>query len=175
MSITNKQKGMIHIYLQAAQIEDKIYRGLLKQIANVKSCADKKFNNTHFDELMRCLESRLAIRVVNGIVPNPVTTTKKISSMMYWRNKCKDRLSINTRQKKKISDLWKELKAYLPVEKRTKKYLRSIASQAAGEFIEKADDMKQYQANLLIEALKDRLYYAKMNANTNQPELQLCN
>lgn len=157
--LTNKQKGIIHIYKNAAQLEDEIYRNLLMRVAQVKSSAAKSFTNAQFDELMRRLETILHYRVLNDMVPMPCRT--KIQSLTYWRDRCPNRNAATTRQFKEIQELWSELLPMLPPENQNAQYLLAITGHAINQQVNQITELKLMQANMLIEALKDRLHYAR--------------
>lgn len=82
----------------------------------------------------------------------------------YWRTRNK---GANTRLRKKMRDLWIELMPYLPAEERNDTYLAGIIHQATGYPCRAPYGLQAYQVIPAIEALKDRLTYARRKA-TNE-------
>ena len=168
--LTNKQKAQIGMYKTAAKLKDKSYRELLNRVAQVNSTTDPKMTNANFDELMRRLEAILELRVINGVVPKP---TNRIQDLKYWRGRNPGRAEINSRMIWEINQLWDKLRPTLDQEKQNNWYLMSMAGHATTKFIKRLEDMHLWQANLLVEALKDRLHYANIvepNLEVPQPQ-----
>ena len=170
MAWSNRQKGIAHIYKAAAQLSDTDYRCMLREVSGAMSAKHPALTQGHFDQFMGRIETVLADRVHRGVIPKPAS--RKISSLRYWRNRLPAPGEMNSRQRHKIisepsgddpGGLWNRLQEFLPEEERTMRYLCGIASQACGYHVSDFWKLKAWQANLLVEALKDRLKYAVSN------------
>ena len=105
---------------------------------------------------MPILEMRLEAAIAAG-APRP----RWVRSLTYWRSRAPKNGAMNSRQRWKIQRLWEELKPRLespPADDWA--YLASMAGHASGYRVRDFFQMRAWQANLLVEALKDRLHYA---------------
>lgn len=158
MPWTNKQKFMVHLYHKEAGLADQDYRGILYDATGCTSAAHLGLTQHDFDVTMARLEGVLWQRVEEGIVDRP--DTRRISNLSYWRNRLPRHGEANSRQIHEVYDWWYKLQPYLPPEKRTKEYLRSIAAKATGRKVESIPQLMAWQAGVVIEAVKDRLRWA---------------
>jgi len=157
--IGNKQKAIIHVYLQKIGMDRDSYEDLLHGCAGVVS--SKELNRDQFQILMAELE-KIAYSMnplPNGLKPQG-TFTKPES---YGD------LGPSAAQVKFILKLWKLLLDYLPEDDRNHHYLARIINkthaQAKPVRLTQADtidwcSLGKASASKTIDALKDRLKYA---------------
>ena len=169
--IKNRQKFLLHEYKRAAHLSDPDYRDILKRYASVTSAADKRMKQSGFEAAMAALETRLFLRVASGEIPNPIRHSKYIKSESFWRDKLPDKNVINSRQARKITDLWERLQEYIPPECRNMKYLGGILYHATGRRDVGYYALSHHEASHLIDALKDRLAHALKQQPTQQKEI----
>ncbi len=151
-------KGQIVVvqrYRRWAALDEEEYRSLL---ARVTSCETRTstapdLDNRDFDAFMAHLEAQLDWRIKEGLA-KPLQPN---FNLHYWRAKLPKAGKANSRQVHEIYDWWNQLQPFIPSEKRTPEYLRSIAAQASHSRIEAITDLAARHAGLVIEALKDRL------------------
>lgn len=161
--LTNKQKALIHIYADAADLNDPTYRGILADGAGCHSAADQEFGQAGFDRVMAALESMLWTRVASGAVPRPLGNPW-IRSERYWRDRAGGRGLINSRQLHAIEALWHRLGEWLP-DQADRAYLLGMARKAAGSNVPDLIKLRLEEAGWLIDALRDRLAYALASAS----------
>lgn len=160
------QKMLLHIYAQAAALDDPSYRAILREHAGVESSASKEMDNKGFDRVISSLERVLFDRVRDGRVKDP-RPSRYISDEFYWRRRCGvDRSTgdagfITTRQAHRIDQLWKALLPTLPIDKQTMDYLKSIMIKSTGKPDIGLAPLTHAQANLVINALGDRVMHAR--------------
>lgn len=158
MSVNYSQKGLLHIYKAAAEISDVAYRNILAEHAGVKSSADPDMTQSGFERVMAALEALLFLRVANGEVENPLGGRyAKIQSEDYWRKKLPRAGMINSRQRHRIDELWRELKESLPPEAATSDYLYGIVRRAAARDNAYPLNLTAAEAVFVIDALQDCL------------------
>ena len=167
--IQPNQKMLLHLYKAAARLNDPTYRNFLRQSAGVASAADPEFTQAGFEAAMASLETVLFQRVHAKEVESPVGKSRYILEEFYWRRKLPRDGMINSRQAHRIDELWRQICAFLPPEKRTADYQAAIVARATGQASASRSALTFYQANNLIDALKDRLAHALKSAN--HPEL----
>ena len=159
--IDNRQKALLHIYKDAADLRDHTYRDLLQRHSGCRSAADKMFSQAGFEEAMAALETILFDRVARGIVPDPIANGHRhIRKATHWRDRLPARGYINSRQVHRITDLWQTLLSYLPPDKQTDAYFGRIITRATGKSDLGVGALTSHQAGMVINALKDRLTYA---------------
>jgi hypothetical protein len=159
--ITHRQKFLIHHYPRAAGISDATYRRVLATCAGVRSAADDAFAQDGFERCMAAFETMLAERVAQGIVQSPVGRDRHILSLSYWRRRLPHDGCANSRQIRRLRQLWDLLSDVLPSEDRSHEYLLRIATRAIGKAA--PPDMTQWsatEAGWVMDALTDRLAYA---------------
>lgn len=152
---TRHQIITVQQYRRHARLNDAEYRGLLFDLCGARSSKDRGLTNWHFDHFMAALESKLAWRVEEEVVPAPDGI-----KLSYWRTRLPKDGEANSRQMHKVWALWELLRPHLQEADRTKDYLASIAAKACGYHVRDVFDLHSWQAHLLTEALKDRLQYA---------------
>jgi hypothetical protein len=157
--LKSPQKMLLHIYADAARLDDPTYRSYLREHAGVSSAADRGFSQHGFDCAMAALETVLFERVHRGMVTNPQGKSHYIHTETHWRDKLPRHGHINTRQVNKINELWTRLQEYLLPEQCTQEYFEGIIHQSTHREIE-LYSLGAHQAGYVIDALKDRLYWA---------------
>lgn len=157
--IGNIQKGLLHIYKDAAGLDDPTYRSILRECAGVPSAADRRFSQSGFELAMAALETVLFERVQAHLVPNPIGRVRRINSKYYWRKRCPARGYINARQLRTVEQLWAQLKEFLSDEQCTSAYLQGIIHRATDRECGYAA-LTSREAGFLIDALKDRIVHA---------------
>jgi len=151
------QKALIHIYKDAAGLFDVEYRAILQQCAGVESCADRRFSQAAFDQVMAHIEGVLFRRVRQGLVASPLGRSKRILRETHWRDKCPPPGQANIRQLCTIKDRWGALLKQLPHECRTLDYLLGIAAKSSGHDVPDLETISESAAAHLLDALDDRL------------------
>ena len=150
------QVGLIHIYKNAAHLSQGEYRSLLKThtVCGAFSSTDSRLTQHDFDTVMPILEQKVeAYHRAHPDAPLP----RKIDKLTYWRQRQPKNGAMNSRQRHKIFALWDQLKPHLSDDQRNIPYLTSIAAKSSAHWVSSIWDCTAWQANLLIEALKDRL------------------
>ena len=162
--IHNRQKMLIHIYKEAAELTEAYYRELLVRHAGYRSAAAKSFPQHGFDLVMAALETVLFDRVDQGIVPDPIGSNRHIRSRDYWRGRLVQTGMINTRQLHQITALWNQLAPMIgfadPNAPNAMHYIMRIVCRSIGREIVGLESLSLSEASNLIDALKDRLSYA---------------
>lgn len=160
---------LLHIYADAARLDDPTYRSCLREHAGVVSAADPDFSQHGFDHSMAALETVLFERVHRGMVTNPLGKNRYIRDETHWRDRLPRRGHLNTRQVYKINELWTRLQEYLDPAQRNLLYLTGIIRKATGKLDSGFSALTSSEAENLIDALKDRLSYAIANPQSEIP------
>lgn len=158
MAWTNHQKALLQLYRRSARLPDLPYRGLLHEVAGVRTSTHRGLTQYHYDQVMARIEGLLDCRIAEGLCPPPASP--RIANLHYWRNRLPRVGAANTRQIHRLYDLWRTLRPILPDNQRTDGYLLAVASRACGSPIAALTSLTASQAGLLLEALKDRLAHA---------------
>ena len=160
--IQNQQKALLHIYANAAELSESAYRSVLSHASDgaCASAADRDFSQQHYELAMAELETVLFSRVHAGIIDNPIGRNKYINQEFYWRNKLPEYGKINSRQFRKINELWEKLCPYLAPDQRNPRYFAGIVYHATSKRDLIVSALTHNEASMLIDALKDRLSYA---------------
>ena len=167
--LTRKEKMLLHIYKNAACLDNAAYRGILKGATGCVSASDLSFSQSDFESAMAAIETRLFQRVNSGAVPDPIEAGNRwIRSEYYWRNKLPPAGKINSRQADLIRRIWADLGPYMPEENRTPIYLAGIVRKATGKADIGITALTSAEAWHVIEALKDRLGYAVRGENNRR-------
>jgi len=154
--LNRKQKMLLHIYKDAAGINDPTYRSIIQSSAGVSSAGDSRFSQSGFEHAMAKLETVLFQRVHAREIADPRGLVKWIGKEYYWRDKLpKDHL-LNARQRYTIEQLWRRLKEFLPDDKCTDAYLRGIIKKATGRETGPLE-LSRAEAGLVLDALRDRM------------------
>jgi hypothetical protein len=158
MPWSRREKALIHIYKAAAAIEDQDYRELLREATGCTSAADGRLNQGDFESAMATLETRLVWAIDQGLVPRPAAG--KIKAMDYWRRRQPvAHGAVTGRQLRLISHQVAELQRLVTVGN-WDTYLIGVIKKATGRAVPVLD-LKVQEAGKLIDALKDRLSYAR--------------
>ncbi len=164
--ISNRQKFLLHHYPRVAGISDATYRRVLATCAGVRSAAEDAFTQEGFERCMAALETMLAERVAQGIVQSPVGRDRHILSLSYWRRRLPHDGCANSRQIRRIRQLWDLLSDVLPPEDRSMPYLLRIATRAMGRSAPMdCTQWSSVEAGWVLDALTDRLAYAYRSAD----------
>jgi len=157
-----RQKMLLHIYADAAELDDPSYRNLLREFAGVESSADRAMDQAGFETTMAALERVLFARVADGLVADP-RPSRYIREEFYWRHRLPAAGYISTRQSHRIDELWTLVQSGLEPPQRSLEYLRGIMAKATGKRPQDIGlaPLTQFQASAVIEALQDRLSYAR--------------
>lgn len=187
--ISPREKAFLHIYPDLAHMSDQDRRDVLTHAAGVMSSSDPRMSHDGVDRAMAAYEAILWARVDHGVVADPRTCavcgrpmrhvgsgigqcpegcgSRKVHAWDrdYWRKRLPDDHGANSRQLWKLKELWTLLKDYLPESERNESYLAGIIGQGGQPIMEQGRSiawhrLKSGQANIAIEALKDRLRYA---------------
>jgi hypothetical protein len=170
MSISAKEKMLIHVYASAAQIPDPHYRQVLRQKTGKGSCADPAFSHADADRVLAALEATLFDRVRRGDVPDPRPRSRWIREEYHFRRRVDDPARINSRQAWAIRGLWEKLCPYLPESERTPQYMAGIVARATGRSDIGLHALSAADAGMVIDALRDRLAYAIRNPGDHHAE-----
>jgi hypothetical protein len=155
MGLTNRQKGIVHVYAAAAKLPDSDYRAILRAAAGVASAADQALTQADFEAIMVALETRLDWSVAQGLVALP----QKFRNLQYWRKRQPpDRGRVTSRQLRFIGTLLEQLAPYWSALQDRTAYLSGILRHAIGRNVGVLD-LTSAEASRLIDALKDRLAY----------------
>lgn len=161
MCLSRKEKMLLHVYKQAALLDDDGYRRMLRAGSGCRSAADADFNQEGFETTMARLEGLLFDRVKRGLCPDPIEEGNRwIRSEFYWRHKLPKNGRINSRQQHLIRELWQEILPLLPQENRNTAYFAAIVAKATGRRDIGESALSDGDAFNVIEALRDRLKYA---------------
>lgn len=153
MAWTRRQKGMVHIYAQAASLEDADYRQLLRDYTGAESAADRKLTQEDFEDAMAALEGRVAWAVKEGVA----VQSDRIRDLDYWRSRKPDKDGrVTSRQLQLLGDLLRELEPFWTSVGDRSTYIAGIIRQALGYDVAVLD-LASKEAGRLIDALKDRL------------------
>jgi len=164
MPWSRKQIIKVQIYRRAAGLAEGEYRHLLKTHVGTFSSREKCLTQWHFDIFMPVMELKVDEQIHQATPAKPLP--KQISNLHYWRSRCPKDGGMTTRQRHKIFAVWKQLEPLLPEKvQQSTAYMAQVAQQATGYRIGDFWGMKAWQANLLIEALKDRLRHAVTRAS----------
>lgn len=158
-----KEKALLHIYADAAGLNDATYRSYLRSAAGVDSAASPSFTQAGFEAAMASLETVLFQRVEAGEVPDPRGRSRYIQEEFYWRKKLPRKGGITTRQAHQIESLWSQLCQFLPEDARSSDYQARIVARATGQSADHASGtslLRAHEAANLIDALTDRLSHA---------------
>jgi hypothetical protein len=156
---TKREKGIAAMYRRYAGIPDQEYRQALYEATGARSSTAKWLTQYHFDVFMPVLEFRAEIAHANGKGVGAVPA--KIRDWKYWRKRNPNNGSMNTRMRAKIFALFADLRPFLddppsdPIH-----YLSGVVEHATGKPVTSFFGITNGDANLLIEALKDRLKHA---------------
>jgi hypothetical protein len=170
--ISNREKGLLHIYRQAAGLSEATYRNVLRQAAGVSSAADRRMNQAGFEAAMAELETMLFSRVDAGAVEDPIGRSKHIFRRDYWRGRLPRRGHITSRQAMMIRTTWARLCEFLPQGECTEAYLHGILGKSVGREVA-IEALTAREAACLIDALRDRLAYAIRGAQVIQQESEV--
>lgn len=160
-----REKMVIHIYKDAARLPDPDYRRILAGNSGCTSAADRRFTQEGFEKVMAALETTLFARVRAGEIPNPIGQNRWIRSETYWRDKLPGYGKVNSRQIRKINELWATLCRFIDPERRTPAYFAGIVEHATGKPDVGFTALSDYQAGNVIDALNDRIKSAIRAAN----------
>ena len=152
--LSKPQKMLLHIYKDAANLDEQKYRQILRDKAGVGSAADRRFGQCQFDVVMAELERVLFERVSSALVAAP--TSHYIKDEFHWRGKCPAQGHSNVRQRHAIEEVWSLLAERLPPACATQHYLLGLIRQAAGRPA-MPHQLTRREADLVIDALKGRL------------------
>lgn len=167
MPVSTSQKIRIHQYAKWADMPDPEYRQTLITATGKRSVTAPGFGQSDYDRAMAAIEAILWNRIDEAIVEDP--RAKGIAlDRYYFRDNLPKKGCINSRIRKKLSDLWSILCDYLPQEEQTHGYLAGIIAQAGNVCVVNFYYNGQLQwenipleaGRLAIEGLKDRLKYA---------------
>lgn len=151
--LTNRQKGIIHIYAAAAKLPEADYRDMLRSAAGAASAADSALTQADFEAIMAALETRLEWAVAEGLVTIP----PKFRNLQYWRRRQPtDRGKVTSRQLRFIGTLLEQLAPYWSALQDRSAYLSGILRHAIGRDVGVLE-LSSAEASRLIDALKDRL------------------
>lgn len=156
--LRRRQKMLIHIYKEAASLDDPSYRALLREHAGCSSAADPAFSNPGFDRVISALERELFSRISENRVRDP-RPSRYIKDEFYWRRRCGvDPKSgaagyITTRQAHRIDELWQKILPSLTPEQRRPEYLKGIIQKATGKPDVGLAPLTYAQAAQVIDAL----------------------
>lgn len=161
MAWSQEQIRRIQQYRRLAGLEDGAYRDLLERVTKCHARSSKDpslLAKSDFDAVIIDLEVRWEYRVQEGFVEEP----KKLS-LRYYRDKIlpRDTGLTTEEQVRKVYSTWDELKIYLPSEKRTVGYLYGIARNSLRDDVSNIRHLNSVQLVALIEALRDKLKWAK--------------
>lgn len=155
--ITNRQKGLVHLYANACHLAEFEYRALLRRYSGCASCADPEMHQDHFDLIMPALEVRLEQAIDRGEV-DPAKLPRAIRRITYWRDRAEVPGRINRRQLQLVEELWSQLGPVIGDLSRV--YLYGIVRQACRRDVDDLARLSTAQGIFLIEALRDRLAHA---------------
>ena len=180
--ITRREIALVHVYAKLAALPDTERRQLMLRVAGVYS--SRQLDQAGFEAVMAELESVLWTRVDAGLVHDPRTCTRCRAPLRrlkgghgacpeacerrkvyawdprYWRRKLPADGAANSRQQRKIRQLWTLLQDYLPPDERNDAYLAGLIRKASRDSSAALDALTAAQAHRVIEALKDRLSYS---------------
>lgn len=161
MAWSQEQIRRIQQYRRLAGLEDGAYRDLLERVTKCHARSSKDPNllpKADFDAVIIDLETRWEYRVQEGFVEAP----KKLS-LRYYRDKIlpRDTGLTTEEQVRKVYATWDELKIYLEPQKRTVGYLYGIARNSLRANVSNIRELDSAQLVYLIEALRDKLKWAK--------------
>ena len=160
--IQKQQKALLHIYKHAADLSEPAYRSVVSHASGglCNSAADRDFSQQHFERAMAELETLLFSRVHTGVVDNPIGRNKYIHKEFHWRNKLPEYGKINSRQFRKINELWEKICPYLSADQRNPRYFAGIVYHATSKRDLIISALTFNEASMVIDALRDRLSYA---------------
>jgi len=153
MSWSNREKAIVKRYQRAAGLPDQLYRTLLYEQCGAMSSTHPKLTQGQFDRFMPFMELKLEEAVNAGRATWPDGMRPD-----YWRKRSPQKGEVNSRQTRKIWELWGQLKQVdqsVPGDAVT--YMVGMAKHACCCQITDFFKMRAWQANLLIEALKGRI------------------
>lgn len=154
MAWSNGHKKVVHIYKNYAEIPTLEYRQMLFESTGAMSSVHAALYNPAFDVFMRVLEFRAEQHYLATGKPLPA----KMRSLRYWRDKNPGKGEMNTRQKKKIWEVWTKLRAAMPDPPLDPvAYMCGIVEQATHHVVSSFSAFTSADAGILIEALKCRL------------------
>lgn len=165
------QIGIVKMYANYAGLPDQLYRDLLHQYTGATSSTAPHLTQFHFDIFMPVLETYAHLAEVNGRAVG--NRPARIRDWYYWRKRQPGEGMANSRQLHRIEAvLWPQLAPYLPPDHRAPRtpgespmwYVHEIAATATGRYIRSLSDLRIYEANMVIEALKDRIRWALKSA-----------
>jgi len=188
--ITNKEKGLLHIYPGLAGLTDEERRRIM--VNKIGVYTSRALDQAGFELAMAEFEKLLWSRVDAGAVVDPRlcrtcgTPLRRLNNgdgacpegcerrkvyawtRDYWAGKIPANRRANSRQIWKLKQLWNLLKDYLPAAEQTDSYLAGIIANAGETTVTRylrAGQMNwkavtSVVAHKSIEALKDRLKYA---------------
>lgn len=153
--ISTKEKALIHIYADAAGLQEAEYRALLRDNTGHNSCAAQTFSHYHCDIILAVLEAVLFDRVAESLVSDPRGSSRYIRDEFYFRSRLQNAGKINARQFRLIQQLWNQLSEFLEDGRSQYDYLTAITVQAIGKAIP-LQNLSSTQAGMVINALRDR-------------------
>lgn len=151
-----KQLSTLRRYQRLAGLTDSQVDILIYEISGWMSLESPKLTQRDYDRAMATLEETAEAHLHETGKGWPARMQPR-----YWRTRNQ---GANTRLRKKMSDLWQELLLLLPAAEQNDKYLAGIISHATGYPCREPYGLKTYQVLPTIEALKDRLTYARRKA-----------
>jgi hypothetical protein len=169
MAWSQEQIRRIQQYRRLAGLEDGAYRDLLERVTKCHARSSKDpslLAKSDFDAVIIELETRWEYRVQEGFVEAP----KKLS-LRYYRDKIlpRDTGLTTEEQVRKVYATWDELKIYLDPQKRTVGYLYGIARNSLRTNVSNIRELDSAQLVYLIEALRDKLKWAKKRDSRMHP------
>lgn len=179
MPIQTKQKAWAHQLKAVAFVEESEYRSALKRLTGAESLADDTLGQDDFDAIMRWLEVEICKAIAEGLI-SVDEVIKKVGDPWRFHQQALGKRSeqganaygssrpsntATSKQLWKIDAMRKNLVVFEP-EVKDFDYCKALINAAA--LGPAPDDIKQLstaQASALINALIDRLDYAKKRAD----------
>lgn len=179
---TSKQKSWLQNVKSCAFIDDKTYRdALLKYTSCAHSSTDERLTNDHFEVVMKWLEKQVGIAIADELI-SPEKVISKIGDPWFFTRKALEKngdQKSNTfrsrrgdtfsnpatpRQICMIKGIQNDLSHFEP-EVIEFEYLKSMLYKTGEKNVgETFPDLNTRQAGHLIDALRDRLTYARQRA-----------
>ena len=158
---SKREKALVHIYKAAAKLDDEEYREILFDATGARSAADRGLTQAEFEMAMASLEARLEYAINNGMVERP--KKGRIRNLNYWRDRLpRETGRITDRQLNLICRLLKDLEPHVSAIQNEDAYLAGMVKKATGAGThDNVIELKVQEASALIDALKDRLAYAR--------------
>lgn len=163
MKLSRGQNTLLQIYRRAARLDESDYRALMREASGCVSARSPYWSNAAFDDCMARLEAVLFDRVERGAAPDPAAAgNRHIRERYHWRAKRGGAPGIlTTRQIWKIQQCWLELVPHLEPKARNLGYLAGIIKKATGRPDVGLTALTKSEADLVIDALSDRVTHTK--------------